>query len=86
MDAEKYNRSISLLCPTCGNDQFQYDDENELAPVTCQQCKTEVSREDLIEANAENIEINKDEIIGELQKDVQKQFKDMFKGSKWKVR
>ncbi|WP_273242316.1 ECs_2282 family putative zinc-binding protein [Hyphomonas atlantica corrig.] len=86
MDAERYNRSISLFCPTCGNDQFQYDDENELAPVTCQQCKTEVSREDLIEANAENIEINKDEIIGELQKDVQKQFKDMFKGSKWKVR
>lgn len=86
MDAEKYNRSISLLCPTCGNDQFKYDDENELLSVICQQCKTEISRDDLIEANAENIEINKDEIIRELEKDVQKQFKDMFKGSKWKVR
>ena len=86
MDAEKYNRSISLLCPTCGNDQFQYDDENELVPVICQRCKAEISRDDLIEANAENIEINKSEIIRELKKDVQKQFKDMFKGGKWKVR
>ena len=86
MGAEKYNRSISLLCPTCGHDQFQYDDEDELIPVTCQQCEIEMSRDDLIEANAENIEINKNEVIGEVTNDIQKQFKDMFKGSRWKVR
>ena len=28
MSDDKYNRSINLLCPTCGSDQFEYDDDD----------------------------------------------------------
>ena len=86
MDDEKYNRSVTLLCPTCGGEQFKYDDEDDQAPVICQRCQREMSRQALIEANAENIEVNKDEMIDEIRNDVRKQFKDIFKGGKWKVR
>ena len=83
MDSEKYNRSIILHCPTCGGDEFKYDDETEDSPRTCTVCEREFSQEELLEANAESIEQHKREIVDDIKKDYRRQLKNAFKGNKW---
>lgn len=86
MDADKYNRTISLLCPTCGNKHFAQGDSGAGEIVTCDSCGREMPREELIRENSENIAEHVSEIKKEVVKDVQKELKDMlskaFKGNK----
>ncbi len=79
MDHEKYNRSISLLCPTCGCSQFSYDEGvNETIQVmTCASCGREFNRDELIRENSENI----DEHLSEIKKEVTKDFTDEIRKS-----
>lgn len=89
MDAEKYNRTISLNCPTCGGTQFSSKEGAvEDAPiVTCASCGLEITQEDLRTANSENIDEHLKEIqvqvVQDLQKELKKSLQDAFKGSKF---
>jgi len=78
MSDDKYNRNINLLCPTCGSDQFEYD-EDDMSLVKCASCEREMTKDDLIEENSENIQVNVDEVKKEIKNDIEKKFKDIFK-------
>ena len=88
MDADKYNRSVSLLCPTCGSSLFEQDDENdETALVTCSSCGLETTREELIHANGESIDEHlkemKEEVVRDLEKELKATLKKAFSGNKY---
>ena len=79
MNPDKYNRSISLLCPTCGCSQFSYDEgvDETIQIMTCASCEREFNRDELIHENSENI----DEHLSEIKKDVTKDFADEIRKS-----
>lgn len=89
MDTEKYNRSIALLCPTCGCTQFSSSEPNDSNTefLTCASCGREISRDELICENSENIdehvkEIGK-EVTEDLGRELKKQLAAAFKGNKF---
>ena len=82
MDSKKYDRSVSLICPTCGKSSFEHDDTNTESPIKCTSCGREFSRAELIAENGENISINVDEIKSEVLKDFKKEISDIFKSFK----
>lgn len=89
MNSEKYNRSVTLLCPTCGSTQFSAskpgDGESEL--FTCGACSREITRDDLIRENSGNVDEHIKEIGEEIAKDLALEFKNKlasaFKGSQF---
>lgn len=89
MDAEKYNRSITLLCPTCGGTQFSSasPDNIESELQKCASCGREITRDELIRENGENIDEHIKEIKKEATKDLadelKKQLVSAFNGSKF---
>jgi len=89
MDDEKYIRSIALLCPTCGCTQFSSSEHNdsETTLLTCASCGREISRDELIRENSENIdehvkEMSK-EVTEDLGRELKKQLAAAFKGNKY---
>ena len=47
MDSDKYNRSITLHCPTCGGTDFA-SASTESEVVKCANCALELTKDDLI--------------------------------------
>lgn len=89
MDTEKYNRSITLTCPTCGGTQFRSSELSNSASelLTCAACRREITRDELIRDNSENIdehvkEIGK-EVTDDLGRELKKQLSAAFKGNKF---
>jgi len=89
MDVEKYNRSVALLCPTCGCTQFNSPEpmNSETELVTCTSCGRELTRNELIRENSENIdehvkEMGK-EVTEELGRELKKQLTAAFRGNKF---
>jgi len=86
MDEEKYTRRVTLLCPTCGSDQFAFDDEDDSALVTCASCGRQTTREELISDNSENIQLHVadvgEAIVVDAAKELNESLRDAFKGSK----
>lgn len=80
-NTEKYNRSISLLCPTCGGNQFSHDDADDSAHnfVRCETCGLEITKDDLVRANSENVDEHVKEIGKEVVKDIEKELRDSLK-------
>lgn len=75
--ASKYDRSVALNCPTCGCTQFQVergvDESVEL--VKCASCLRELTKDELIKDNDENISTHVNEIKEQLVQDIRKDFK-----------
>jgi predicted nucleic acid-binding Zn-ribbon protein len=84
MDSNKYTRQVVLLCPTCGGDQFEYDtDESKDAGlVKCVSCKREMTRDDLVAENSENISEHVNEIGKQVRDDVAREISRTFSGLK----
>lgn len=88
MNPDKYNRSIKLLCPTCGCTKFLYEEgvDEEIQVMTCASCEREFNREELICENRENINEHLSEIKKEVTKDptdeLRKSLKKAFFGKK----
>lgn len=78
MDAEKYNRNVTLNCPTCGGTDFEIPDL-ESEPVKCVRCSREISRDELLRENSENISENVEEVRAEVVKDFQMDLKASLK-------
>lgn len=82
------NKKVTLYCDRCGNDQFYFEDTNnsdvELVSddtiLKCSDCGKIFTKEELIELNAEvitaNVEDMKEEIVKEVQREINKLFKD----------
>ncbi|WP_129136797.1 hypothetical protein [Luteimonas sp. YGD11-2] len=85
MSPEKYNRSIELLCPTCGTSSFSQSTGNPEAAeeMICASCGLEISRENLIKANRENIDEHVKEIGREVTGDIKRELAKAFRGSKF---
>ncbi|MDP3183421.1 MAG: hypothetical protein Q8M54_11475 [Desulfobaccales bacterium] len=81
MDAEKYNRDVVLVCPTCGGTQFEYDKgvDETIELVKCASCNRELTKDELIRENSENISEHVKEIGGEIMKDAAETLKNIFK-------
>lgn len=83
-------RNVKLLCPLCGNDQFESLDEKledllhagDDVRVRCSDCGSEYTKRDLLDHNAAII----DNAVDELKQDVVKEFeKEMKKAmKKWR--
>lgn len=87
MDAEKYSRAITLLCPTCGSTDLTAQGADDGAQIAvCSSCGLEVSRDDLIRENSENIAAHVSEIGQQLSRDfaaeMKKSLKKVFSGRK----
>lgn len=89
MNIEKYNRSVTLLCPTCGSTQFSPVSPADIESEThkCMACGRQITRDELIRENSENIDEHLDGIKQEIAKDsaaeIKKQLASAFKGNKF---
>lgn len=79
-DASKYDRAVTLMCPTCGDTQFEHDEHDENVAVTCVSCGLKITRTDLIEANSENISGQVEQIKSEVVADMKAQLQKSLKG------
>ncbi len=79
MDAEKYSRTITMQCPTCGNTDFKYDDENETGLIECVSCNRVMTREELLSENGAHIEAHLDDVKTEVVKDAHNEISNMLK-------
>lgn len=82
-----FSRKVTMRCLVCGNDQFssidsEFEDLSD-APnnvrLQCSDCKTIITKEELIEENQEavndNIEEIKQEVVNEIEKELKKALK-----------
>jgi len=83
MSFEKHNRSVSLLCSTCGGTQFERDDEMENSPIRCNGCSRVFSKDELIQENDEVIQAEIGQMKSDIVADITAQFKKQFKNSKF---
>lgn len=83
---DSYNKSIQLRCITCGDSDFEFNEDKTW--IKCNRCGREYlgGYDELVELNQENInrelDETKKEITKDLQDDITKMFKDALKGSK----
>lgn len=83
---DNYNKSIKLRCITCGDTDFDFNDDKSW--IKCNRCGKEYNGgyDELVELNQENInqelEKTKEEIGKDLQKEMTDMFKKAFKGNK----
>ncbi|ESK54713.1 ECs_2282 family putative zinc-binding protein [Acinetobacter tjernbergiae] len=88
MKNKNYNRNINLLCPTCGCSQFSFENgvDETIEIAKCASCGREVTKDELIHENSENIsehvkEIGKN-VTDDIAKHLRESLKKAFKGSK----
>lgn len=81
-----YNRTIKMICPLCGNDQFSTLDHvdnllnaSDDTKIQCADCKKVFTKAQLLEENQYIVDENIEEVKNEVIKDLEKQFKKMFK-------
>lgn len=83
---DSYNKSIQLRCITCGDSDFEFNEEKTW--IKCNRCGKEYlgGYDELVELNQKNInkklEEAKKEISNDLKGDITKMFKDAFNGNK----
>ena len=82
------SRQVTLFCPTCGNDQFSYEETSDGLYAddhvfACANCGRRFTKRELVERNSDVISANVDEITeeaaAELQKELSKILKKTFK-------
>lgn len=84
------DRSVSMLCPVCGNDQFEslnpewddFSDAPDDIEFRCSDCGKIITKEDLLSENSEIIEFAIDELNNDAVKEIENELKKALK--KWK--
>ena len=88
MNTEKYKRNVSLLCPTCGCTQFAFEKgvDETIEMLKCASCGREITKDELIQENSENITEHMKEMGNQVTKDLANEIKESlnktFKGNK----
>ena len=88
MNPDKYERQVTLLCPTCGCTDFEIlkGTEEKIDLVRCSSCGRKLSKEEIMNENSENLEEHLNEVgkqvKDDLVKEMQKKLRDAFKGNK----
>jgi len=80
---KNYDRNVKLICPLCGNDSFSnvdYESDDLLnAPGSikekCAYCGSIFTKDELLEANKEQIDATAEEMIQEALGDFEKELK-----------
>ena len=72
MGSEKYERSVTMVCPTCGNKDFEHGDDG--GPLRCRSCDRIFTRDELIKENGAIIDAEVNEIKEEVLNDLKKVF------------
>lgn len=78
----KFDRSISMLCPTCGSTQFDLGENEASEHITCAMCGLKLTKGELRQANDEHIAAHVEQIKHEVVNDFRDQLKRAFKGNK----
>ncbi len=88
---KSFNKQVSMLCPVCGNDQFEpieiinddYDDVLGDSRFRCSDCGSVFTKDQLLEENEEKISI----AISEMKDDILKNFENELKkvAKRWRV-
>lgn len=73
MNSSKFQKNVPLLCPTCGGDDFLFEEDKEL--VECIGCGLVISKDELAYENTEMIE-------AEMKKTVEDVLRKEFAGVK----
>jgi len=81
------SKNITLLCPICGNDQFEsldvlqedLKDADSQVRLRCPDCGNVFTKEELLRENAEKIDIAVEEFKQEVVKEVEKDLKKALK-------
>jgi len=90
---KSYNKQVALLCPVCGNDQFEsldldiegddlIDAVDEIR-FRCSDCGAVLTKEELISENREKISIGIGEVEDSIIRDIETELKKELK--KWKL-
>jgi len=88
LNDEKYNRNISLLCPTCGGSHFEYETgvDETIEVAKCASCGRSITKDELLRENSENIHEHVSEMAeqvkNDLAKELQESLKKAFSGNK----
>ena len=81
------SRQVILFCPTCGNDQFSFEETKDGEYMDehvfrCANCNRSITKHELVERNLDvvsaNVDEMTDEVIAEFQKELNKAFKRAF--------
>jgi uncharacterized Zn finger protein (UPF0148 family) len=89
MDTDKYNRYVSLLCPTCGCTEFECAKgvDETIQIVKCASCGRTLTKDELVEWNSENLLEHGHEIASqvadELIEEMQTKLRKTFSGNKY---
>ena len=85
---ENKTRSVTLLCPTCAGDQFQFDKDvdEESRQYLCVDCQISFSHDEIMAANGAKIETEVNEFKTEIVSEIKSSFKKIFKGKGWSIR
>ena len=86
-----FKHNITLLCPLCGNDQFEsidceFEDLMDALDDTrlrCSNCNSIYTKQELIDANSEIIDYAVEEMKDEIAKELDNELKKVLK--KWKL-
>ena len=80
---QNYNRSIKLVCVTCGSDS-SFSTDAQTGIITCKKCNRVYygGKDELIELNQELIEANIEDIKKEAVKEFEKELSKVLK--KWR--
>lgn len=88
MDFKKHDRNVRMLCPTCGGTEFSYEQDItvSMAAAKCLICGRELTKDDLLRENSENVSLHVEDLKKDVLPDAVKQVKEAlqkaFKGSK----
>ena len=75
------SRQVTMLCPICGNDQFESLDEEfedlsdapDEVRLKCSDCGSVFTKEELMRENAEKIDIAVDAMVKDAKKEIEKE-------------
>lgn len=83
MKSKSYDRQISLICITCGESQFEYDNEipDEVREYKCFSCERIYTKDELFKENGEIIYEQLNEIGEELLNNTANKLDNVFKKS-----
>jgi len=84
MNEERYSRQISLLCPTCGHNQFHFEEDDADSDdciFECPHCKLTLTKAELIERNSEIIDAGVDGMVEDVLTDLTDALKKAFRGN-----